>query len=136
MTNTALFILMRNDLDSLNCGKAIAQGSHATSDFEAACEIKVSVDGKGCPEAPGFSEWKNSGGNFGTVIVLEGNIHDIKNAVLKCKDNDYYAGITHDKSYPIKDGKVIHHFPLDTCGWVFVPDRTIFNLLDNLKLYR
>lgn len=26
MTNPVLYILMRNDLSSLNCGKAIAQG--------------------------------------------------------------------------------------------------------------
>lgn len=135
--NTVLFILMRNDLDSMNEGKAIAQGSHATSDFKAECRgILIAEDGKGRPDAPGYLEWKNSGGNFGTVIVLEGSMHDIKNAVSKCRDKGYYAGITHDKSYPIKDGKVMHHIPLDTCGWVFVPNRLEFNLLDNLKLHR
>jgi hypothetical protein len=35
----------------------------------------------------------------------------------------YVAGVVHDPTYPIVDGDVVHHIPLDTCAYVFVPNK-------------
>jgi hypothetical protein len=36
---------------------------------------------------------------------------------------EYIADVVHDPTYPILDGEVVHHIPLDTCAYVFVPNK-------------
>ena len=110
-----LFILMRNDLDSLNPGKACAQAAHAANDFMMDMII---LDGSTVYEP--FKEWVGEGGTFGTTVVLgvsEYQLYDILNLANKCKG--VFSNKILDSTYPIRDGKVVHHIPLVTCGWVF-----------------
>lgn len=120
---------MRNDLKSLSAGKAMAQASHATNlfleDYEEYCQT-LSTKSKTSPDyiINGVNDWKHATSQgFGTVLVLEGNMTTIKETIANFKQNDYLAGIAHDPTYPILDGSVVHHIPLDTCGYVFVPDK-------------
>jgi len=125
-----LYIIMRNDLDSMNPGKAIAQGSHASNAFLAKFNRMMqeySVDSAKKERAEKLNKdvttWETATSQgFGTVLVLEGSMPDIDDAVSKVKDRGYLADIVHDPTYPIKDGGVVHHLPLDTCAYVFVPD--------------
>jgi len=39
------------------------------------------------------------------------------------KSLGYVAGVVHDPTYPLVDGEVVHHIPLDTCAYIFVPDK-------------
>lgn len=131
MTLPVLYILMRNDLDSMNPGKAIAQGSHASNAFvhhlhafsqEASAKP---VNSSVCMATiKAFAEWEHSTPQgFGTVLTLEGKMADISTTITVFKALGYVAGVVHDPTYPIVDGDVVHHIPLDTCGYVFIPDK-------------
>lgn len=126
-----LYILMRNDLNSLNPGKAIAQGSHAANAFvhhfngyaqeynTKSVHESIEVD-----TMNGFNEWERSTEQgFGTVLTLEAKMVDIQSVVSIFKALNYVAGVVHDPTYPIVDGDVVHHVPLDTCAYIFVPNK-------------
>jgi peptidyl-tRNA hydrolase len=112
-----LYILMRNDLASLNPGKACAQAAHAANQFvfEARHKADHLIDG--------LVEWQGETGHgFGTTITLEMDIRTIRDVVRRMAlIDDVHTGITHDPTYPVRDGEVTHLIPLDTCGYVFGP---------------
>lgn len=126
-----LYILMRNDLASMNAGKAIAQGSHAANAFEDHYEAymqKYNAEpvntGIQTATANGFREWKRSTSQgFGTVLTLEGRMSEFYPVVNIFKSLGYIAGVVHDPTYPIVDGEIVHHIQLDTCAYVFVPNK-------------
>ena len=105
---------MRNDMASLNSGKAMAQASHASNAF---VKYTQSIGGD-------ISEWENSTPQgFGTVLVLEGDMKSIKETTEIFKQLDYICDVIHDPTYPIVDGSVVHFIPLDTCAYIYVPDK-------------
>ena len=126
-----LYILMRNDLASMNLGKAMAQASHASNAFVHhfngyAQEYNSKSVHEGIETATmnGFNEWENSTPQgFGTVLTLEGKMGDIQSVVNIFKSLSYVAGVVHDPTYPLVDGEVVHYLPLDTCAYVFVPNK-------------
>lgn len=142
-----LYIIMRNDLDSMNCGKAIAQGSHASNAFIDKFHSTMqeySVDSSAKEKAEKLNkdvrEWETSTTQgFGTVLVLEAPMTEIYDSIENVRDHGYLADIVHDPTYPIKDGSVVHHLPLDTCAYVFVPDFETDikarNILSTFKLH-
>lgn len=143
-----LYILMRNDLDSMNPGKAIAQGSHASNAFVhhfhgfAQQYNSQSVhEGIHTATMNGFNEWENSTHQgFGTVLTLEGRMSDFTSIVNIFKSLGYIANVVHDPTYPIVDGEVVHYIPLDTCAYVFIPnkekDEFASTLLKRFSLHR
>jgi hypothetical protein len=96
-----LYILMRNDLESMNPGKACAQSGETV--FE------------------GLIDWQNdTGKGFGTTITLEMDIRSVNDVVRRMSFVEgVLSGVVHDPTYPIRDGSVTHLIPLDTCGYVF-----------------
>lgn len=121
-----LYILMRNDLVSMNAGKAVAQGTHASNQmvFEAnkrSLEIST-VRGEQSDGAKNWKlldKWQNLANGFGTCICLAVNEEQMRAAVAGAKEAGLHAGITHDPSYPLKDGASLHLLPLDTCAYIF-----------------
>lgn len=117
-----LYILMRNDLASLtgsnfnSVGKAVAQGSHAANQMvhEAVIKGKSDIDLRNI-----LIEWGMEANGFGTCIVLSVNEEQMRQTVAKAQENGLHAGITHDPTYPLRDGQSFHHIPLDTCAYVF-----------------
>lgn len=111
-----LYILMRNDLASLNFGKAVAQGSHAANQMvhEAVIKGKSDIDLRNI-----LIEWGMEANGFGTCIVLSVNEEQMRQTIAKAKENGLHAGITHDPTYPLQDGQSFHLIPLDTCAYVF-----------------
>jgi peptidyl-tRNA hydrolase len=155
MTNLelpVLYILLRNDIDSMNPGKLAAQASHASNAFvynvnkwrDWPHSMASGEAEKTTPTGPnisGFLEWqKTTPQGFGTVLTLEGKMSDICDTVNIFSSLGYFAEIIHDPTYPILDGSVVHHIPLDTCAYVFVPnkntDTCARTLLKNYQLYR
>jgi hypothetical protein len=143
MNDFVLYILMRKDMDSLNhMGKAIAQGAHAAN--HAAALIGSGAFG---PRAmTDFRVWeKETAQGFGTVIVLGGvydhqvgvgiRLSDIKAVVEMAAAVGIAAGVTHDPSYPLQDGNVVHAFPCDTCGWLFGSKTQLAPLLKDFILH-
>jgi peptidyl-tRNA hydrolase len=135
MPNQILYIIMRSDLDSMNPGKAVAQGSHATTIFENHLNALI----KRFMQAPAkesfknmnevkisnsFVEWKKQAKQgYGTTIVLASpSMDDIRGVVDKLNDNGYCAEVVNDPTYPIRDGSFVHYIPLDTCAYAFIYD--------------
>lgn len=113
-----LYILMRTDMDSMNPGKGMAQAAHAANQFAHFAS------------GLGFDAWVDQGGTFGTTIVLAvASERDLKKRVKAATDHGFEAGIVHDSTYPVRDGDVTHLIPVDTCGWVFSPDRKDYEML-------
>lgn len=131
MTLPVLYIIMRNDLTSMNAGKGMAQSSHAgnafTKDFERRCQMynaSGSYTENEQNTVGAFRMWENSTPQgFGTVLTLEGKMTNIYSTINIMKSLGYIADIVHDPTYPIVDGEIVHHIPLDTCAYVFVPDK-------------
>ena len=130
-----LYILMRNDLDSLNPGKAMAQASHASNAFVHSVEPAYNVDDEL------FNAWqKSTPQGFGTVLVLSVNEAQMETAVKVAESfgvDKFPCDIIHDPTYPIIDGEVCHHIPLNTCGYIFgdKDDILLQSIVGNFELY-
>jgi len=143
-----LYIMLRNDLSSMNSGKAIAQGSHASNafvqhfhGFAQEYNSKSKNSHLETETMQSFNDWENSTGQgFGTVLVLEASMSSIYSVVNSFKGLQYIAGVIHDPTYPIVDGDIVHHIPLDTCAYVFVPnketDQLASSILKQFPLHR
>jgi len=115
-----LYILMRNDLESLNPGKACAQAAHAANQFRHFVETNKTMLAR-------TKEWEGeSDCGFGTTIVLSmslGKINQIFGDITKIEcDNgasSVFCGKVLDETYPVPDGKVIHLLPVETCAFIF-----------------
>jgi len=125
-----LYILMRTDLDSMNAGKAVAQGAHAANQFAYYVNRELET----------YKEWiKSTMCGFGTTIVLSVSnqeIDDIVNKYYNSGPEPKVAGIVHDPSYPIKDGDTVHHLPLDTCAYIFGLKSELEPVLSTLNLMK
>jgi hypothetical protein len=87
-----LYILMRNDLPSMNAGKAMAQAAHAANAFTAEWGHLDDV-----------KAWCNRKHQFGTTIVLAVNkdtlVHTLKRAAMRM-DFPPPFGPVWDETYP------------------------------------
>lgn len=130
-----LYILLRNDLDSLTgtpekrtIGKACAQVSHASN--QCVFDIQKSDNYTLLKK---LKTWEGDRG-FGTCIVLQANVREMYNIVEEVKDYGHFSGITHDPTYPLKDGKITHLIPLDTCAYIFGSKSQLKTLLNDFLL--
>ncbi len=131
--NPILYVLMRTDLSSMNPGKAMAQVCHAGNALETHFETEMQitamssdteVQAKAKELSTAFYAWKHqTSQGFGTTIVLGGSMAKIKTDIEWLQRNNFLAAIVHDPTYPLQDGSVTHLIPLDTCAYVFAPDK-------------
>lgn len=141
--NPYLYLLARNDLESLNPGKLAAQCAHAAT----ACQHFI-MNG---PDNKRFNKlrelWQDWAGDrgFGVKITLEvpawflEKIHrEHGNHKFNWEDNrPVIYGAIEDESYPVSDGSVTHLVPLVTTGFAF-GDKNKFDissLTGSFKLY-
>jgi len=125
-----LYILMRSELDSMNCGKQIAQGAHAANQFMYEAERnKLPFD---CVDL--YEAWLSGGEGFGTTIVLDVTEQQLHDTVRFMRRANIPADVTHDPSYPLQDGAMTHLIPLDTCGYVFGDKDDLSPLLRQFNL--
>jgi len=140
-----LYILMRSDLESLNPGKMVAQGAHAANQFThnmEAFQEAVAADGDS-PNAKQnylanlFAQWKTSTPHgFGVTICLDVSGYQLPLVVEAANNFRCSAGVTHDPSYPLQDGRTLHLLPLDTCGFVFGDKSDLRILLGQFDLLK
>lgn len=133
--NPVLFILMRDELNSFSSGKKMAQAAHAGNAFETAFEAemhKARLENKLDHSNPtketdlytSFWEWKRQTlQGFGTTIVLGASMAQIRTDVECLGRAGFLTEIIHDPTYPLVDGSVTHLIPLDTCAYVFAPNK-------------
>lgn len=125
VSRPVLYILMRNDMDSLNPYKANAQSAHAANQFTTMMDLED-------PNNEDYIAWLNQAKGFGVTIVLEGSLEDINAEVEYAKEMRMPAAMVWDTTYPLRDGKVTHHIDIPTCGFVFT-DKDKYRV--NLPLY-
>lgn len=112
-----LIIIMRNDMASMNAGKACAQASHASNHM-----VKVVSESTNEYLKDLLSVWqKQTTQGFGKVIVLAASWSQMEEYF---KNNFNIAdaiqtGVLVDPTYPIKDGSVTHAISIPTCMWAF-----------------
>ena len=99
-----LYILMRNDLFSLNPGKAMAQASHASSqflfnyynllnkDYDLNNQYKINQEH--------IENWLNEGCGFGTTLVFECPKYLIEDFIKNEVEHNYINGTVLDETYP------------------------------------
>jgi peptidyl-tRNA hydrolase len=144
MTYVCMYILMRSDMDSLkmSAGKTAAQATHAAN--QCVFELRNTKPSKyhdhllDWEENRGFDllDWEENRG-FGTCIVLDiGSEASLQEFVSASKAAGLFAGITHDPTYPVRDGEVTHLIPVNTCGFVFGVKEDCLKVLGTLPLYK
>ena len=120
MTNTqfpVLYILMRDDLESMNAGKGMAQASHASNAFLHTVNQNTAL---AATTVSLVQKWKDeTERGFGTAIVLAVNESEMRIKTEIAITLGFVAGIVHDPGYPIRDGEAHHEIPLDTCAFAF-----------------
>lgn len=144
MNNTALtpylYILMRNDLASMNAGKAVAQGAHAANQFQTRINNLVRAVSRVPSEqkiVDSYQLWLEQGckdEGFGTSITLSVNAKTLSQTVQSASAIGLAAGEVFDPTYPIRDGAVTHLIPLITCGYVFGDKDQLNSILGSMGL--
>lgn len=132
-----LYILMRTDLDSMNPGKAVAQGVHAGHQFVYRLTGKhnVAPPHEQVLKIDLYDRWKEeTGDGFGTTVTLSVTGDMLPKVVQFALLAGFEAGVTHDPTYPIRDGSEVHLVPLDTCGYVFGTKEVLEPLLRQFNL--
>lgn len=89
-----LYLLIRNDLQSMNPGKAVAHGAHAANQF--AFEMNQVKEWM----FSAFLDWQGQARGFGTTITLHASLDEIANAVANAQAIGLPADLTRDPSYP------------------------------------
>lgn len=106
MTEPVLYIMMRNDLPSMNPGKAMAQAAHAQALLDQRVSQLLDTNKRAAYFYRWFNlyrDWREEGRGFGTTLVLAGNYVSIENALMQV---DYYNtgnlvyGRVFDPTYP------------------------------------
>lgn len=119
---------MRTDMDSLNAGKAMAQAAHAANlmvERVRSIKEKASKTGGGGSYVKWLlHKWQEEGKGFGTTIVMNGDdLRFIKEIIELMEPDDdlkqYNYGTVMDETYPLRDGRITHFLPIETCMWVF-----------------
>lgn len=141
----ALFILIRNDMDSMNLGRSCAMSSHITSCFEkmtvregersdtylrsfiksAACDWKLATDyGFGTVYIYGASNEQLDTVKKDVFEKLR-NIASLPDNLFQFKGNPlielgiYDANLVEDPEYHIQDGSTVHLLPVVVGGYLF-----------------
>lgn len=108
-TNPYLYLLIRNDLDSMNAGKAVAHGAHAANQFTHEFEqwrMKYDLKDKDTPvdvvnQWKMYQQWLDEGNGFGTTITLSVSLRELQTAVAVAESiPGLRAGETIDPTYP------------------------------------
>ncbi len=137
MTNAdllILYVLMRTDLPDYKSGKSMAQANHAGTKFLAECLTLDRTEHHS--ELVHVDEWLNEGGGFGTCVVLGVTRRAMFTLLDQAKLGGIRHGFVHDPSYPILDGDIIQHLPVDTCGYIFGRKSRCSPILGNLSLFQ
>lgn len=132
-----LYLLVRTDMASMNAGKGMAQASHASNAFVNEMSRQK---GDNHRDFEAFSEWEQATPQgFGTVLVLGVNEAQMNTAAMIMDDLGYVSNVVHDPTYPLVDGETVHFLPIDTCAYVFVPNKeddvTAAAVLGNFDLH-
>ena len=98
-TFPVLYVIVRNDLQSMNPGKAEAHSGHASNAFVDETIVVPLLNGDK-PNGLAMHWRKGTSQGFGTQINLNANFAQMKTAVAVAKSLEYVAELVTDTSYP------------------------------------
>jgi hypothetical protein len=130
--SVALYILMRTDMASLNPGKAVAQGTHATNLFERDIRV-LRKDFPNAPNVLAYDAWTADRG-FGTAITLSVNGTQLETLTAQAVEMGCISGLCTDPTYPLRDGDVVHLLNINTCSYIFGNREALASILGELSL--
>jgi len=140
-SNPYLYILMRTDMESMNPGKAVAQGAHAANQFVHEMGT-LATGGNGLLSVNEklnllmFENWEASTPHgFGVTITLEVNLDWLELITQSAKTAGHISQVTLDPSYPLRDGDFLHLIPVITCGYIFGDKEKLKVLLSQFNLH-
>lgn len=141
-----LYVMARNDLQSMNDGKAESHSGHASCAFYYKYVVPALKKKRNCPIVKWTKETKQG---FGTQINLSANIDQI-HVIYNILKDDYPCEIIHDPTYPyLIDWQIVEkklyedeNFPKyftrpeDTAFYVFGDnqDKKLKNIIGHLML--
>lgn len=136
MNNSVLYILMRNDMASMNPGKAMAQAAHAANSFQTYMMQNEHL-------AKQYDAWAFGGNRphskaFGVTIVLAVNEGSMLYAETEAQLDNIPSSLVHDETYPLLDGETLHLIPLNTCAWVFAANKSdpkVLGIIGSMSLH-
>lgn len=158
-----LYILMRNDLPSMNPGKAMAQASHASDAFRNKVYEYFNTNSLSNNIENSYfdlvKEWySQTSQGFGTVLVLSVNYSELCDTISNANSNYFICDIINDPSYPIIVGNdvaelisnrndtlerkqidknnTIIFISNDTCGFIFGYKNDVYDYVKNFPLYQ
>ena len=100
MTFPVLYVAVRNDMNSMNSGKAEAHSGHAANAFVEAAIVGPLLTKGQKPDALAM-EWRQATNQgFGTQINLDANFKQIQTIVEVAKVLGFMAELVVDPSYP------------------------------------
>lgn len=118
------YVLMRSDMASQGPGRAAAQAAHCANHFHHEMERQKARGALDEFTLAQYEAWqRETDQGFGTTIVLGVTEQQMRSAVEILTNMGYQTGITHDPTYVLPDGDTVHLIPVDTCAWVFVPNK-------------
>lgn len=131
-----LYKFIRNDAESLNKGRANAQGGHASTDFV----ISMLLAEPGVVKESSlqmFHDWRNqsSTGTFGTEIVKEIDGRRLVSLLDAARDYGLVHGRVVDEDYGVRDGDITHKVEFLTCGYIFGMRSKVDPLVRQYDLY-
>lgn len=103
-----LYLLMRNDLPSMNPGKAIAHGAHAANQM-----VHILERGMGNPLSmetwkKQYHEWARQAMGFGTTISISMSLKEMNDVVLRFQNLGIHSELVTDPTYPaITDTEIL-----------------------------
>ena len=126
MANPTLYLFIRNDIYSMNAGKAVAQGSHATNDFEI--KVRMAAD-QSVEWHKTLNTWRN-GECAGRALVFGATGAQFENLKILCEiyesnssnQKNILWGSYTDPTYPLRDGQLTHTIPFNSAMWIFTAD--------------
>lgn len=133
MSEPMVAVLMRNDMDSLNPGKACAQANHASNALHH--QIECGLDKHDSRIKGLYQQWRSmTTQGFGTVLVYACKVEMLGRYTQVALDNRLVSGHVIDPSYPVRDGKVTHSIDIITCSYIFGPSNDVLRVVGNLEL--
>lgn len=148
MTYPVLYIIMRQDMDSMNPGKCMAQASHASNAFVH--KVFKQKDTLPISALESYRDWQASTAQgFGTAVVLgtgtlteedapDGHdkwLHDLVVQIQACPTLGQctVSDTVVDPTYPIRDGRTTHFLDVVTCAYVFIHKSDVDMMPESFK---
>lgn len=123
------YLLMRQDMASLNPGKGHAQAHHAGT------LMLRHAKGWNEEQKSWLAAWNAQAGGFGTVLSMGVAEGDMAKALHIARRLEVPYGVVVDPTYPLMDGDTLHLISVSTCAYIFGPKIKIERACAGLDLH-